>query len=246
MKKIILSIVGVIVLLVLVVMLAGMYKFNYLASKPGYDADGNLVSDQADSTSQEETDELDPATQSALVVEENIDEQTESEVIESVEQEVEAEASTPQVSSWDLCSGLFPYTGNQGNSTFIDTTAAANLHTTGNKDSVSNGYEVRGCIQQIGESYDNWAPFEGQIGTYQLRDTSGSIITAGILSAIVTTNQTSVLDAAIAGENLAFVEAVNFDFSPYTGQTGFLELKNSNPSGEAQNNRTVQYQVIFN
>jgi flagellar basal body-associated protein FliL len=39
MKKILIAVVVVIVLIAL----AGMYKFNYLASQEGYDADGNKI-----------------------------------------------------------------------------------------------------------------------------------------------------------------------------------------------------------
>jgi heat shock protein HslJ len=50
MKKTVLAVLGTSVLVVLLVALAGMYKFNYLASQPGYDVDGNKT-DTALSTS---------------------------------------------------------------------------------------------------------------------------------------------------------------------------------------------------
>lgn len=43
MKRTLLTILGVIVLAVVLVALAGMYKFNYLANQPGYDVDGNKI-----------------------------------------------------------------------------------------------------------------------------------------------------------------------------------------------------------
>lgn len=43
MKKILTIIVTILILAVLLVIAAGMYKFNYLASKPGYDVDGNKI-----------------------------------------------------------------------------------------------------------------------------------------------------------------------------------------------------------
>lgn len=43
MKKALLIILGLILFLFMAVALAGMYKFNYLASKDGYDADGNKI-----------------------------------------------------------------------------------------------------------------------------------------------------------------------------------------------------------
>ena len=45
-KKIAFLLIGLVVLVTLsglLVVLAGAYKFNYLASKPGYDADGNKI-----------------------------------------------------------------------------------------------------------------------------------------------------------------------------------------------------------
>ena len=44
MKKIILIVLTVIALFVAMVALAGIYKFNYIANKPGYSVDGNKIS----------------------------------------------------------------------------------------------------------------------------------------------------------------------------------------------------------
>ncbi len=161
----------------------------------------------------------------------------------------EPTADIPQVAeqytNWTPCTGLFPYTGNQANSTFIDTTAGANLHVTGTMDTITNGYEVRGCVQQIAGTYDNWVPFEGYLGTYRIKDSSGTTITSGPLTAVVITAQPEVMAAAIAGDNLAFQETVTHDFSAYAGQTGTLELVNDNPSGETSNDRSAQYNITF-
>ena len=46
MKKIMAIILVLIVLVVIGVVLAGMYKFNYLASQPGYDVDGNKITQE--------------------------------------------------------------------------------------------------------------------------------------------------------------------------------------------------------
>ena len=43
MKKIIKWLLISIVLLLVIIALAGMYKFNYLASQEGYDCDGNKI-----------------------------------------------------------------------------------------------------------------------------------------------------------------------------------------------------------
>lgn len=44
MKKIILIIIAVLLAIFILIVLAGMYKFNYLAYQPGYDVDGNNTS----------------------------------------------------------------------------------------------------------------------------------------------------------------------------------------------------------
>ncbi len=36
-------IISISLILIVLVALAGMYKFNYLANQPGYDADGNKI-----------------------------------------------------------------------------------------------------------------------------------------------------------------------------------------------------------
>ena len=43
MKKIIKWVVITLLTVLILVILAGMYKFNYLASKDGYDCDGNKI-----------------------------------------------------------------------------------------------------------------------------------------------------------------------------------------------------------
>jgi uncharacterized protein YpmB len=47
MKKILKWIVITLVTIVTIVILAGMYKFNYLASQEGYDCDGNKITTPA-------------------------------------------------------------------------------------------------------------------------------------------------------------------------------------------------------
>ncbi len=150
-----------------------------------------------------------------------------------------------QAASWTPCDGLFPYTGNQGNSTFIDTTAGANFYNTGIKDKISNGYEIRGCVRQIAGSYGNWAPFEGQLGSYQIKDAQGNVIVSGILPALPTGGQADWMSAASAGADLAFRTTINHDFSSYSGQDGTLLLKNENPSGEVANMATKSFDIRF-
>lgn len=45
-KKICITICIAIVVIFLSIIAAGMYKFNYLSGKPGYDVDGNKISIQ--------------------------------------------------------------------------------------------------------------------------------------------------------------------------------------------------------
>lgn len=143
------------------------------------------------------------------------------------------------------CDELFPYPGNQGNSTFIDTTASVYNFNNQSPEPVYNGYEIRGCVRQIADTYDNWAPFEGVIGTWKIKDANGNILVSGILNAELSTSQPDIMSAVIAGDMVAFTESVAFDFTPYAGQSGTLELINDNPSGEAQNDRSVQIPITF-
>lgn len=54
-----------------------------------------------------------------------------------------------------------------------------------------------------------------------------------------------LMEAAMNGENMYFGEVVNFDFSPYAGQNGVIEIHNDNASGEPQNDRVKIYTVVF-
>ena len=45
MKKIIKWVIIGIASVILIVIIAGIYKFNYLANQPGYDCDGNKIED---------------------------------------------------------------------------------------------------------------------------------------------------------------------------------------------------------
>ena len=49
MKKTIKWLIIGIVSVVIIVIIAGMYKFNYLANQPGYDCDGNKIQQTEDS-----------------------------------------------------------------------------------------------------------------------------------------------------------------------------------------------------
>jgi anionic cell wall polymer biosynthesis LytR-Cps2A-Psr (LCP) family protein len=48
MKKILKWIAIILLIVLVLVMLSGMYKFNYLASKEGYDCDGNKIEKSVD------------------------------------------------------------------------------------------------------------------------------------------------------------------------------------------------------
>ncbi len=145
--------------------------------------------------------------------------------------------------SWSPCDGLFNLSGNQGNSTFIDTTAAAAV-SSGTYELVKNGYEIRGCVRSIGGNYAGWAPFEGILGQYYFKDLSGNVITSWVLEAYPV-NWGDLLQALQNWENIFFRKTVNYDFSSLSGQLGELEIRNTNPSWESQNSRFTTTQVIF-
>ncbi len=101
MKKTIIIILSIIALVILAVIIAGMYKFNYLASQPGYNADGTkVVSFEGCVDAGGEVRESDPRQCSwddILFVEEV----KKAEEVQEVEQteEVEAEQNVPQIIS---------------------------------------------------------------------------------------------------------------------------------------------------
>lgn len=150
-------------------------------------------------------------------------------------------------SSWTPCDGLFNYTGNQGNSTFIDTVMDISVNNGENPVHIYDGYEIRGCIGHNG-SYGNWAPFEGVIGSYIIRDYNGNSIANGILSAQLSpgSNSADYMDAVMNGEYLFFRDVIDFsgiNFSNYIGQVGTIEIDNDNASGSAPGLKT--FNIIF-
>ncbi len=149
--------------------------------------------------------------------------------------------------NWVACDNLFPYIGNQGNSTFMDTEMGALAYTNGNTIQISTGYEIRGCIQKLAGTYDNWTPFEGVVGSFKLKDSGGVVIETGALYGhkMPASSASDLMQAVISGENIYFKETIDSDLSSYSGQNGVIEIWNDNPSGESINDRMKSYPIVF-
>ena len=85
------------------------------------------------------------------------------------------------------------------------------------------------------------------VGSYTVKDQNGNVLANSYLAGhkMPSSTATELMVAVMAGENMYFNETVNFDFSPYVGQNGTIEIRNDNASGEAQNDRIKIYPVVF-
>ncbi len=104
---------------------------------------------------------------------------------------------------------------------------------------LTDGQTIAGCVYSVNGSYGGWAPFEGQIGSYELTAADGSVLATGPLP---TLNEDWMQDAM---DNLAlqFQGELAFDAGSYT--SGELVLKNDNASGLPENDRSVTIPVTF-
>lgn len=124
--------------------------------------------------------------------------------------------------------------GIAGSANFVITTTIASGET------IADGDVVSGCIYNINDSYGGWAPFEGQVGSYSLAASDGTILDEGPLTVVDMANW---LDDAIAGEDIAYSEDMFFDATGYA--TGTLTLKNENASGDPVLDETITISVTF-
>lgn len=103
-----------------------------------------------------------------------------------------------------------------------------------------SGSTIGGCVYSVNGSYGGWAPFEAQVGSFRLVASDGSVLDEGPLPVINTKEW--MLDA-LAGESLVFEQELLFDAAGY--ESGILELKNENASGEPESERLVTVSVTF-
>jgi hypothetical protein len=95
-------------------------------------------------------------------------------------------------------------------------------------DWISSPQEISGIVNGNG-----WVGFEGQVGSVKLLDSSGNELANGVLTA--TTDWTKL--------------PTSFDttlkFNPGTSETGELDFKNENPSGDPAKDKTFTLPVKF-
>lgn len=104
---------------------------------------------------------------------------------------------------------------------------------------VASGDEIAGCVYSVNGSYGGWAPFEGQVGSYTLSASDGTILDEGPLSVV----DPNWLTLALAGEDIEYNTAMTFDPLSYT--SGEIILRNENPSGEITLDETITIPVTF-
>ena len=107
-------------------------------------------------------------------------------------------------------------------------------------DSVESGYVLSGYVDNIEGSYGNWAPFEGQIGSYVLY---ASDDTALAESFIPVTGDSDWMTMAMNSEDIPFEATLTFTPGVYT--TGYIVIKNENASGEPAFDKEVTINVAF-
>ena len=95
-------------------------------------------------------------------------------------------------------------------------------------DWVSSPLEVAGAVNGNG-----WSGFEGQVGTVKLLDSDGKELANGVLTA--TTEWTTL--------PTSFDTTLKFD--PGTSETGELDFKNENPSGDPAKDKTFVLPIKF-
>ncbi len=100
---------------------------------------------------------------------------------------------------------------------------------------IKDASTIKGCVYAIDGSYGTWGPFEGQVATYKLLASDGTILDEGFFQ----TMDSDWLTLALAGDDIAYETTISFD--PLTYVSGTLVVQNENPSGEAglESNFTV-------
>jgi len=104
---------------------------------------------------------------------------------------------------------------------------------------ITSGQVIAGCVYAPNGSYAGWAPFEGQVGSYELKASDGTSLATGPLSLGVQ----DWMEAATNNESLKYQTEITFDAGSYTN--GELILKNENASGEPERDKSVTIQVTF-
>jgi len=160
------------------------------------------------------------------VIGEKVEEEAEEEVVVS-----ESTAPTEEPESVDFCTDL--KAGIPGSSGFHITIDVASGETLGDES------EIRGCVYSIDGSYGTWAPFEGQVATYTLEASDGTLLTQGLFE----TTDPDWLALALASADIPYETELAFD--PLTYTNGTLTVNNENPSGEPGLSSSFTVSVTF-
>lgn len=104
---------------------------------------------------------------------------------------------------------------------------------------ISSGDEIRGCVYSVNDSYNNWAPFEGQIGSYEVIADDGTSLAMGPLPTV----GGDWMAMATAGEALKYENTMEFDATGYAD--GTLVIRNENAAGLPEMEQSVEIDVVF-
>lgn len=104
---------------------------------------------------------------------------------------------------------------------------------------ISSGDALSGCIYAPNGNYGNWAPFEGQVGSYEVLSGTGDVLGTGPLPVV----PTDWITPAMAGDDIQYTTNLVFDATGYT--SGSVVLRNENASGEPATEELIVISVNF-
>ena len=104
---------------------------------------------------------------------------------------------------------------------------------------IASGDEISGCVYAPNMSYGGWAPFEGQIGSYQVLDSEQGILGEGSLPVV----DDLWMERAMNNGSLQYQGELVFDQG--TATSGEVVLRNENASGDVSQDREVRINVVF-
>lgn len=108
-------------------------------------------------------------------------------------------------------------------------------------DTITSPQTIKGCVYaDENDDYDNWSPFEGQIGYYEILASDNSVLATGPLPVVMTTDW---MADAMAGETIQFEATATFTAGIYSN--GIVAIHNDNPSGDAIRDRQLAVPVNF-
>ena len=107
-----------------------------------------------------------------------------------------------------------------------------------NGSTISAGDEIRGCVYSVNGSYGGWAPFEGQIGYYEIIADDETLLTQLPLPTVE-----NWMELGLAGEPIQYTTTLDFSATGYTA--GTLVLHNENAAGIPELDRSIEISVLF-